>query len=114
MSERLADRTTEQRMIDLGDIAPAGSRHSGRRSTVTLTDDAIITGTANGKVLAHDRASLDERWRVERTKGTRDENGGGRENTDGETTIVSVEPFAGGVAIGERSPAGEIDRKSVV
>ncbi|PSP61361.1 transcriptional regulator [Halobacteriales archaeon QH_8_64_26] len=108
MSERLADRTTEQRTIDLGDIAPAGSRHSGRRSTVTLTDDAIITGTANGVVLAHDRASLDERWRVERTEGRRDENGGGRENTDGETTIVSVEPFAGGVAIGERSPAGEI------
>ena len=108
MSERLVSRTTERRTIDLGDVNPAGSRHSGRRSTVALTDDAVVTGTANGVVLAHDRTSLDERWQVERTEGTEDENGDGARNTDGETTIVSMEPFAGGVAIGERSPAGEI------
>ena len=110
MSERLVSRTTERRTIDLGDVDPAGSRHSGRRSTVALTDDAVVTGTANGMTLAHDRTSLNERWQVERTEGTEDEDGDGdrARNADGETAIVSMEPFAGGVAVGERSPAGEV------
>jgi outer membrane protein assembly factor BamB len=54
----------------------------------------VITGTATGDVLAHDRETLEERW-----------NGEG----DAEmTSVVSVEPFGDGVAVGERGPGGAV------
>jgi outer membrane protein assembly factor BamB len=59
-----------------------------------LVDDLVVTGTATGEVVAHDRPTLDERW---------------REGAESETTsVVSAEPFGDGVAVGERSPEGTI------
>jgi outer membrane protein assembly factor BamB len=104
MSERLAHETRERETIDLGALSPAGSRHSGRRSAVALTDGSIVAGTAAGDVLAYDRNSLAERWRVEREDEIKEE-------TDGiasEAAVVSMDSFADGIAVGERSPAGEI------
>jgi outer membrane protein assembly factor BamB len=86
--------TLEQRAVSLGEVAPARSRHAGRRSTVVLTEKMIVAGTATGDVLAFDWETLDERWRVE--------------TANEQTSVVSAEPFSGGVAIGERSPVGEI------
>lgn len=83
----------EQRIVGLDEISPARSRHTGRRSAVALTDEVIITGTATGSVLAHDRTTLDERWRA------------GAEITG---AIVSVEPFGDGVVVGERSSLGGV------
>lgn len=86
--------TLEQRAVDLGEITPARSRHAGRRSAVALTEEMVIAGTASGDVLAYDRETLNERWRTE--------------TTNEQSAVVSAEPFSGDVAIGERSPAGEI------
>lgn len=83
----------EQKTVDLGEIIPARSRHAGRRSAVTLADSVVVTGTATGSVLAHDRTTLDERWRAEK---------------DLETSVVSAESFGEGVVVGERSVLGGI------
>ena len=91
--ERMS-RTVEYRAVGFGDIEPARSRHAGRRSAVTLTEDMVVVGTATGDVLAYDRETLDERWRAA--------------TPDGQASIVSAEPFGGGVAVGERGPRGEI------
>ncbi|EMA44870.1 outer membrane protein assembly factor BamB family protein [Halococcus saccharolyticus] len=88
------DATTDTTTIPLGDIEPARSRHAGRRSAVALTDELIVVGTAAGDVGAYERSSLDERWTAE--------------GTNDETSVVAATPFAGGVAVGERGPAGEI------
>lgn len=85
--------TVAQQAVCLGEVEPARSRHAGRRSAVTLIEEMVVVGTATGDVLAFDRASLEECWRA----GTTDE-----------PSIVSAEPFDGGVAVGERSSAGEI------
>lgn len=83
-----------QRTVGLGDVTPARSRHTGRRSAVALCDELVIAGTAVGDVVAHDRTTLDRRWRAE---------------TETETTsVVSAEPFGDGVAVGERGPEGAV------
>jgi len=90
-----------QRAVGLGDVPPARSRHAGKRSAVTLLEELVVTGTASGDVVAHDRTTLDERWRG----GTQTEM----------TSVVATEPFGDGVAVGERSSEGTIrfyDRKT--
>ncbi|EMA00615.1 Outer membrane protein assembly factor BamB, contains PQQ-like beta-propeller repeat [Haloarcula vallismortis] len=82
---------------DLGDVAPARSRHQGRRSAVTLTDGFAVVGTADGDLQAFD-VSTDsgpprQRWQYD---------------TDGEPSVVAAVPFDGGVVVGERSARGEI------
>ena len=84
----------QQRAVGLGDVPPARSRHAGKRSAVTLLDELVVTGTATGDVVAHDRTTLDERWR------------GGTETEM--TSVVAAEPFGDGVAVGERSSEGTI------
>ncbi|WP_135306135.1 outer membrane protein assembly factor BamB family protein [Haloarcula amylovorans] len=84
----------KRRAIGLGDVPPARSRHAGRRSAVALADELVVTGTATGDVVAHDRTTLDMRWRT------------GRETEM--TSVVAAEPFADGVAVGERSPEGTV------
>ncbi|MEF8862516.1 MAG: PQQ-binding-like beta-propeller repeat protein [Haloarculaceae archaeon] len=84
----------ERRTVELGEVEPARSRHAGRRSAVVLTDDLVVTGTATGDVIAHDRTTLEERWRA----------GTGTEMT----SVVSAESFDDGVVAGERGPAGTI------
>jgi len=82
---------------DLGDVAPARSRHQGRRSAVTLTDGLAVVGTADGDLRAFDVSPSDgpprPRWQVE---------------TDGEPSVVAAVPFDGGVVVGERSARGQI------
>lgn len=80
-----------RRIASLGEVEPGRSRHAGRRSTVAIADDAVVAGTAAGGVLAFDRA-LVERWRAEA----------------GDAGLVASAPVEGGVAVGERGPAGEI------
>lgn len=107
MSERLTpdpSGASGTRTIDLGRIPPAGSRHAGRRSAVALADDAVLAGTATGDVLAYDRNTLAERWRAER----KDDTGDGTEGPESDAAVVAMDPFAGGIAIGERGPTGEI------
>jgi len=77
----------------LGDVDPAGSRHQGRRSAVALTDEAVVVGTAEGDVRAFDRASGTERWHAE---------------GESDASVVTATPFDGGVAVGERGPAGAV------
>ena len=84
----------QQRAVGLGDVPPARSRHAGKRSAVTLLEELVVTGTATGDVVAHDRTTLDERWR------------GGTETKI--TSVVAAEPFGNAVAVGERSPEGTI------
>jgi outer membrane protein assembly factor BamB len=73
----------------LGAVDPARSRHAGRRSAVVVCDGPVV-GTAGGAVRAF-WADLEERWRV-----------------PGEASLVAATPFDGGVAVGERGPAGEV------
>ena len=84
----------QQRAVGLGDVPPARSRHAGKRSAVTLLEELVVTGTATGDVVAHDRTTLDERWR------------GGTETEM--TSVVAAAPFGDGVAVGERSSGGTI------
>jgi outer membrane protein assembly factor BamB len=86
--------STVQRAVGLGGVTPARSRHAGRRSAVALSDELVIAGTAAGEVVAHDRTTLDRRWRAETETAT--------------TSVVSAEPFGDGVAVGERGPEGTI------
>lgn len=87
------------RTVDLGgDIDPARSRQMGRRSAVVLTEDRVVVGTAVGTVIAYDRETLEERWRVE---------------SDTEAAVVSVAALADSVVVGERGPAGEIRAHSL-
>lgn len=82
------------RTVDLGDIAPARSRHAGRRSAVSLTGERIAVGTAAGTVLALDRGTLATDWRAA---------------TDAEgAAVVAAAAVAGGVVVGERGPEGAI------
>lgn len=94
MSESVADRATTDESVALGDVDPAGSRHAGRRSAVTLADETVVVGTADGTVRAFDRDSLAERWTVEAS--ARD------------ASVVSLTTFADGVAVGERGPDGDV------
>lgn len=82
------------RSVGLGDVAPARSRHAGRRSAVALTDSLVVVGTADGTVRALDRETLAERWRA------------GAEG--GSASVVAVTPFDDSVAVGERGPDGGI------
>lgn len=84
----------QQRGVRLGDAPPARSRHAGKRSAVTLLGELVVAGTATGEVVAHDRATLDERWR----KKTRTEM----------TSVVAAEPSGSGVVVGEHSLEGTI------
>jgi len=85
--------TLDRRVADLGSADPTGSRHRGRRSAVTLTDEFVVAGTADGSVRAFDRDSLAERWRAE---------------TDSEASVVSAHAFRDGLAVGERGPGGAV------
>ncbi|WP_302081822.1 PQQ-binding-like beta-propeller repeat protein [Salinibaculum rarum] len=88
MSERRQRWTASLSPLD-----PAGSRHRGRRSAVTLTDDAAVVGTATGDVVAFDRTSGREQWRAAGPDGA---------------SVVSAIPFDGGVVVGERGPDGAV------
>ncbi|GGN90895.1 PQQ-binding-like beta-propeller repeat protein [Haloarcula pellucida] len=81
--------------VTLGDVAPARSRQQGRRSAVALADGVAVVGTADGDLRAVDvsgpRPTV--RWH--------------HEGDDGQS-VVAVEPFGGGPAVGERSARGEI------
>ncbi|GAB3704889.1 transcriptional regulator [Halorubrum pallidum] len=59
-----------------------------------MLEELVVTGTATGDVVAHDRTTLDERWR------------GGTETEM--TSVVAAAPFGDGVAVGERSTEGTI------
>lgn len=77
----------------LGSLNPTGSRHRGRRSAVTLTDDATVVGTASGDVVAFDRTSGREQWRT---------------TGPDEASVVSAASTDGSVLVGERGPAGAV------
>lgn len=82
------------RTVDLGgDIDPARSRQMGRRSALGLTKEHVVVGTAEGTVVAYDRQTLEERWRVE---------------SDTEAAVVSVAALTDSVVVGERGPAGAV------
>jgi outer membrane protein assembly factor BamB len=92
MSKPAPTQPLELRAADLGDVAPARSRHAGRRSAVALAGERTVVGTADGAVRAFD-ADLTARWRAD---------------PDGDGSVVAAEPFDGGVAVGERGPAGAV------
>jgi len=52
------------RTRSLGEVDPAGSRQRGRRSAVTLTDAALVAGTADGNIISYERKTTTERWRA--------------------------------------------------
>lgn len=82
------------RTVDFdGDIDPARSRQTGRRSAVALTGNHVVVGTAVGTVIAYDRQTLEERFRA---------------GADSEAAIVSVVPLADTVVVGERGPDGGV------
>ncbi len=91
MSEPATARTLDVQAAGLGEVPPARSRHSGRRSAVALAGDTIVVGTADGRVRAFD-PDLSEHWRA-----------GGEGGA-----VVAAEPFDGGVAVGGRGTAGAI------
>ena len=76
--------------VPLGDVDPCGSRQAGRRSGVTLTEAGPVVGLADGTVRAFDDAGT-ERWSV-----------------SGQGSAVTLEPFGGGVLVGERSARGGV------
>jgi outer membrane protein assembly factor BamB len=83
---------SEHRGVDavpLGAVDPAGSRHQGRRSAVTVTDHLLVAGTAAGTVVAHDRDSLAERWRFE-----------------GSESVVAAQNAHNGIMVGTRGQQG--------
>jgi len=91
--------------VGLGETTPARSRHTGRRSAVALTDDAVVAGTADGNVRAFDRETLAPLWTAD---------AGGNEN-ESQGAVVGATPVPGGIAVGERGPRGEVrvhDRES--
>ncbi len=79
----------------LGDVDPAGSRHLGRRSAVTVTDGSVIAGTADGHLRAFDR-ELATRWTAYAG------------DADGTGSIVSIDTFEGMAVVGERGTAGAV------
>ncbi|QLG61605.1 PQQ-like beta-propeller repeat protein [Halorarum salinum] len=85
---RRPDRTNS---VPLGELEPARTRSLSRRSGVLVVDDAVVTGLADGRVLAVDPGTLATRW-------TADADGG----------AVSLAPFDGGVAAGGRDPDGTV------
>ncbi|MFB6304189.1 MAG: PQQ-binding-like beta-propeller repeat protein [Haloferacaceae archaeon] len=78
--------------VPLGSVDPARSRHAGRRSAVALTPALAAVGTADGALVGVDRATGERRWTA----------------AAGTGSVVAAVPFAGGVAVGERGPAGEV------
>lgn len=79
--------------VPLGELSPARSRQAGRRSAVSMTDGLVVAGLASGEVAAFDRQSIDEQWRA---------------SPDDDAAIVSAEPVASGIAVGERSATGTV------
>jgi len=92
----------QRRAVDLGEVAPARSRHAGKRSAVAMDQETIVVGTADGSVRAFDRTTLDEAWRA--TVDT-ELTGAAAEKTSVVAATVFGERY---VAIGERGPAGAI------
>lgn len=91
MAEQPAS-TAAGRSVELGDVAPAGSRQLGRRSAVTATENLVVTGLADGTVAAYD-AALSKQWR----------------NEDADRgSVVSLATFADGILAGERGTDGEV------
>ena len=87
-----AERAVRTSSVDLGAVEPARSRHAGKRSSVALTPDVAVVGTAGGTARAFARPTLDERWHADA----------------GDAALVSAESFADGVVVGERGPEGEL------
>ncbi|MFB6083289.1 MAG: PQQ-binding-like beta-propeller repeat protein [Halorientalis sp.] len=86
-----------RRTASLGEVDPAGSRHLGRRSAVALTDDAVLVGTADGRLRAFDR-DLTPRWTA----------AGDGPDGDRDGSVVSIDTFEGTVVVGERGAAGAV------
>lgn len=63
-SDRSASEAAE-RSISLGEITPAGTRQTWRRSALCLDDGTAYVGTATGDVLAVDAASGAVEWRAD-------------------------------------------------
>jgi hypothetical protein len=61
----MAERTHRFDRRSLGEIDSAGSRQMWTRSSVELTDRAVVAGRWDGRVTAFDRESLDPRWEVD-------------------------------------------------
>lgn len=78
----------------LGEIDPAGSRQRGRRSAIVLTTGVVVTGTADGRLVAHDRKTGAERWRTVLD--------------DGAGHIVTLATADGFLLAGTRGPAGQV------
>jgi outer membrane protein assembly factor BamB len=93
MSEPGLARPLDVESVVLGEVAPARSRHAGRRSAVVLADGDAVVGTADGRVRAFG-PDLSVHWRAA--------------PDDESRSVVAAEPFDGGVAVGERGTAGAV------
>jgi len=82
------------RTHSLGDVDPAGSRQRGRRSAVALTDDLLVAGIADGRIVAYERNSGEERWRT--VVG------------DGDGHVVTLVTADDLLLAGTRGPAGRV------
>ncbi|AGB39945.1 outer membrane protein assembly factor BamB family protein [Natronococcus occultus] len=60
----MAEHTDRFERRPLGEIESAGSRQLWARSSVELTDDAVVVGQWDGTVTAFDRGSLAPRWEL--------------------------------------------------
>lgn len=79
--------------LPLGDLQPAASRHNWRRSAVTVREEIVFAGLADGRVIACDATRGEERWSVD----------GNRERY-----VVSMDADADRLVVGERGPEGRI------
>ncbi len=75
--------------VELGQLAPAGSRHMGRRSSIELTEERVISASADGEVIAFDNETLEREWSVA-----------------GEEAVVSIAEFGDLVVAGSRGRTG--------
>lgn len=105
----MPSRSRSDRRVGLGDLAPAGSRQLGRRSSVCVADDLLVLGTADGTLLAFDR-DLREVWRAEAdgADGASGSDGKTAGNGDDSAALVTLTPFADGILVGERGRNGSV------
>ncbi len=85
--------TSGQWTAPLGDVDPAGSRHQGRRSAVALTEEAVVVGTADGRVRAFDRTTGTAQWHT---------------SDSPDASIVTAVTHDGNIVVGERGPQGSV------
>lgn len=86
----MSSQRTPPRTASLGELDAGGSRHTGRRSAVTMADGRVVVGTSEGDLRAFD-ADLTEQWTEE-----------------GAEMVVSMAEFDGVVVAGARGATGEV------